>query len=331
MPPGAKKCSAADAPKVAAYIHDAFYSPLAQERNRPARVALSRLTVRQLKNAVTDLVGSFRDPVPVGKTQGLRAEYFRANAFQEKDRVIERVDTEIRFNYGQYAPSGGKFDPHQFSMRWQGSVVAPDTGVYEIVVHTEHATNLWVNDLEKPVINAWVKSGTNTKHSASIYLVGGRTYPIRLEFSKSKQGVDDSEKNKDRPVPKASITLAWKRPHQIEEPISSRHLLPTTAPEAFVVSAPFPPDDRSMGYERGNTVSKDWDEATTSAALETADYIVAHLKELAGSADDKEMLKAFCRKFVERAHRRPLRQIVVPCNRPATCTFHITQPALLYQ
>ena len=33
-----EKCSAPDAEKVAAYIHEAFYSILAQERNRPARV-----------------------------------------------------------------------------------------------------------------------------------------------------------------------------------------------------------------------------------------------------------------------------------------------------
>ncbi len=31
---------------VAAYIHDAFYSPVARERNRPARIDLARLTVR---------------------------------------------------------------------------------------------------------------------------------------------------------------------------------------------------------------------------------------------------------------------------------------------
>ncbi|MBC8136746.1 MAG: DUF1592 domain-containing protein, partial [Fibrella sp.] len=74
----------------------------------------------------------------------------------------------------------------------------------------------------------------------------------------------------------------------------------------FVLTAPFPPDDRSMGYERGNSVSKEWDDATTSAALETADYVVEHLKELAGTDSDPVKLRAFCKKFVERAMRRPL-------------------------
>src|SRR5438876_936068 len=48
------KCAAEDARKVAAYIFDAFYSPTARARNKPARIELSRLTVRQYQNAVAD-------------------------------------------------------------------------------------------------------------------------------------------------------------------------------------------------------------------------------------------------------------------------------------
>src|SRR5262245_39167511 len=54
------KCTGDDATAVASYIHEAFYSPAAQLRNNPIRVELSRLTVRQYQNAVTDLIGSFR-------------------------------------------------------------------------------------------------------------------------------------------------------------------------------------------------------------------------------------------------------------------------------
>src|SRR5262249_6411225 len=73
---------------------------------------------------------------------------------------------------------------------------------------------------------------------------------------------------------------------------------------------PFPPDDRSTGYERGTSVSKAWDEATTAAALETAAYVTVHLKDLSGVADDapdrKVRLQTYCRQFVESAFRRPL-------------------------
>ena len=55
-----QKCPPEDAEKVAAYIHEAFYSAEARERNKPPRVELSRLTVRQYRHAVADLIGSFR-------------------------------------------------------------------------------------------------------------------------------------------------------------------------------------------------------------------------------------------------------------------------------
>jgi hypothetical protein len=78
----------------------------------------------------------------------------------------------------------------------------------------------------------------------------------------------------------------------------------------FVLHTPFPPDDRSVGFERGTAISKAWDEATTEAAIETADYVATHLDDLADAdpdnAEHKEKLRKFCHKFVERAFRRPL-------------------------
>ncbi len=310
MPPGPKHVSSSEAKKLAPYIYDAFYGPIAQERNTPARVALSRLTVRQYKNTVADLIGSFRGGASAGDKkdakQGLRAQYFKARSFNQNDRVMERVDPEIHFDFGRSGPDGGTFEPHQFSIRWEGSLTARDTGVYEIGVKTEHAVRMWVNDNKTPLVDAWVQSGKDPNHSGSLYLVGGRTYPVRIEFTKSTQGVDDTEKKKKMEPAQASVTLFWKPPHQAQAFVPARALSPDNSPELFVSNAPFPPDDRSMGYERGNQVSKEWDEATTSAALETADYVQAHLRDLAGSADDPIKLKAFCRTFVERGLRRPL-------------------------
>ncbi|HTE17689.1 MAG TPA: DUF1592 domain-containing protein, partial [Armatimonadota bacterium] len=201
-------------------------------------------------------------------------------------------------------------DPYQFAMRWEGSVLAPDTGEYEFIVRTEHATRLWINDLRQPVIDAFVKSGSDTEYRASVFLIGGRVYPLRLEFSKANQGVDDTDKLKDRPVAKASLALEWKLPNRAAEVIPQRSLIPVSSPETFVLAAPFPPDDRSLGYERGASISRDWDEATTEAAFETAGYVAGRLRELSGVPDDAPdraaRLREFCRKFVERAFRRPL-------------------------
>src|SRR5262249_51189192 len=66
----------------------------------------------------------------------------------------------------------------------------------------------------------------------------------------------------------------------------------------------------SAGWERGTSVSKAWDQATTDAALETAGDVVAHLEELSGTregaADRGQRLREFARRFAERAFRRPL-------------------------
>ena len=86
------------------------------------------------------------------------------------------------------------------------------------------------------------------------------------------------EKNeKEHPPDKAFIALRWKAPYGVEEPIPSRQLSPAWTPDAFVCTTPFPPDDRSYGWERGTTISKQWEEATTDAAIETANYVAAHL------------------------------------------------------
>src|SRR5437868_5544248 len=88
-------CTGADAEKVAAYIYDAFYSPTAQARNKPARVELSRLTVRQYREAVADLVGSFRPAAAWGTERGLRGEYYKSRRFRPDDRAVERVDPMV--------------------------------------------------------------------------------------------------------------------------------------------------------------------------------------------------------------------------------------------
>jgi cytochrome c553 len=311
-----EKCSAEDSRAVAEYIYNAFYSPEAQFRNKPARVEISRLTIRQHQNAVTDLIGSFRAqtrrPQAPDEDRGLVGRYFAARDFRPQALQLERTDKEVNFDFGVGPPEGGKFEPHSFSIYWEGNVTAPDTGDYEFIVRTEHAARLWVNNKREPLIDAWVKSGDDSEFRRDVRLLGGRTYPIKLEFSKAKQGVDDSGKKRKKPKPevKASIALAWRRPHHTEEVIASRYLSKSDGPELFVLHTAFPPDDRSVGYERGTAISKSWEEATTEAAIEVAGYVEEHLNEMAGVADDapdrEARLIEFCHKFAERAFRRPL-------------------------
>ena len=96
------------------------------------------------------------------------------------------------------------------------------------------------------------------------------------------------------------------------EPIPpARRLSPAYSfPKHLPFASPFPPDDRSYGWERGTAVSKEWVQATTNAAIATAGYIDSRLDELTRSrendSDRAAKLRAFCRAFAERAFRRPL-------------------------
>ena len=307
-------CVGDDALLVSKFIHEKFYSPTAQARNKPARMELSRLTVRQYRNAVADLIGAVRGPGHVDDHNGLMGNYYKTRNPWGNDRVLERRDSVVAFDFQDKSPDndnpdGPKMEPYEFAIRWQGAVFAPDTGEYEFLVRTDQATRLWINDLKRPLVDAYVKSGTDTEHRGTIFLLGGRSYPMRLEFSKASQGVKD-EKVKDKPPAKASIFLEWKRPHQITEVIPSRCLTMGNPADLCVVATPFPPDDRSYGWERATTISKDWDQAATEAAIEVARYVGSHLEELSGvkrdAPDRPAKLKEFCARLAELAFRRPL-------------------------
>lgn len=301
MPEGdSEKCVGKDAERVASYIYDTFYSPIAQARNQPAKLELSRLTVRQYRQSVTDLLNSFRWTTKWTDERGLKAEYFKKRNMSDKNRELERLDPTVSFDFGEGSPIAGKIEPVEFSMRWNGSILARESGEYEFIVETQNGVRLWVNDMQTPLIDGAVRSGKDVERRESIRLLGGRIYPLRMEFFKSKEAKEKS----------ARIVLKWKPPHREPEVIPARVLSPVGTPGLFVSTIPFPPDDRSVGYERGTSVNEAWEQAVMDSALEVAAYVYGKVNELAGTKPDakdrNDKLKAFVGKFAERAFRRPL-------------------------
>lgn len=314
-------CVGEDAKQVAAYIYDTFYSPDAQARNRPVVKDFARLTIDQYRNSVADLLGRFRGGFdkPPGEVRGLNAHYSGfvpegpelvgppkpdqipggKKEKKEKEKYkLDRQDANISFSYGAGSPDPGKMDAEQFNIRWEGSLIAEETGVYEFVIRTENGVRLMINGRKNALIDSWVTPGPQVREEkGSIFLLGGRSYPLVLEHFKYK---DKS----------ASVQLLWKPPHGVLEVIPQRHLSPDRLRELMIVSTSFPADDRSVGYERGTGVSKAWDQATTEAALSVVAHVDKNLDELAGSKADApdrvEKLKQFCRTLAEAAFRRPL-------------------------
>ena len=297
-----------DAAAIATWMHGEFYSSVARERFKPARVELVRLTVPQYRNSAADLIGSFpwAGAVWSERGKGLKGEYFGNRSYG--NRIQERIDPIVKFDFDTKPPTDGKYDENEFSIRWSGSVLAPETGDYTFTVKSDQAVRLWVNNDQIPIVDANVKSGNQTEYPVNVFLVGGRVYYLKLEMSKALQGVKDKM---PKPV-KAFCSLNWKAPHGVTEPIPTRLLSPVGMPEQFIANTPFPPDDKSLGWERGSNVSKEWDSAATESALEAAAYVQKHLLKMAEidpkAAKEKrpERVKKFAEQFVERAFRRPL-------------------------
>lgn len=295
-------CTGEAAVAVSRYITDAFYSREARARNNPPRVELVRLTNRQYLHTVADLMKSFgeRDAAP-GEERGLRGNYRPRNRQNGPNlKQFDRVDRQVDFTYTTNSHDAGKLGAgtNEFSITWRGSVITDESGDHEFILKTPNGARLWVNDEEAPLIDAGVASGKVDEHRATLRLLGGRVYPLRLEYNKAP---------KDKLV---SVALLWKPPHGVAQIIPARNLTPTRSTPTFVLRTPFPPDDSSMGYERGVSVSKAWDEATTQAAIEVANHIAKQLDRLTGSKprDTNRTAKAeaFCAEFVAAAFRRPL-------------------------
>jgi len=282
---------------VAKYIYSAFYSRGARGE-KPPRIELARLTNRQYLNSVADILKEFSGKDDrFGGERGLRANYYDSKPFNNDKKTIERVDREVSFDFAENKPDGTPSGTNAFSIQWRGSVKAEETGDYEFILKTPNGARLWVNDEEEPLIDAWVASGKLSEHRGKIRLIGGRIYPIKLDFFKA------AEKT-------AAISLSWNPPHEAEQLVPSRDLSPAHSTPTFVITTAFPPDDSSLGYERGALISKAWDEATTSAAIEAAKYITEHLDSLSGSkignTNRLEKVQEFCAKFVSTALHRPL-------------------------
>lgn len=332
MPEGEpEECVGPEAEAVARYMHDAFYSPAARLRlglDPPMQVEMLRLSVPQYRHAVADLLAHFT-PAPQGKEEaqpveaGLRGTYFASEGMSKANKLVDsRLDRRLEFDFGEGVPFPD-LPPDQFAIVWEGSLSVPETGEYHLRVNTPNGARVYLNldpsnGLHKlrddsaaagqfPLIDAWVGSGTVREESARVFLLGGRQYPLRVEFFKYKE-------------PTASLRVEWKPPQGVWSVLDDQHLTSGGSRRTFVVETGFPADDRSLGFERGSSVSLDWYAAVTEGAVATAEEVINRLPLLSGvapltkeqlndpaaQAARVERLQAFVARFATVAFRRPL-------------------------
>ncbi len=307
--------NAEESARVAEYIYGKFYSAEARAKNAPPqKAAFARLTNRQFRESVADLIGSFGKFTPPGEGRGLKAKYFQSDGMNKKARMaLEREDARMDFDFGEGSPGEG-ITPDQFSIAWDGSLIAPETGWYEFKVRTPNGARVYLNGdrqsgddnlrddsggkRQPALIDAWVSSGAEMREvTARIFLLGGRAYPFRFDYFKFQEKL-------------GSVRVEWKKPRGEWEVVAAPYLSPAEASTVAVTGTTFPADDSSEGYERGTGISKDWHEATTTASVEIANQVLNRLTRISGvKEDDPERinrLKEFIGSFAEQAFRRPL-------------------------
>ena len=140
---------------------------------------------------------------------GLAGSYF-SNANMAGRPVAQRTDKTVDFTWGSGGPSplGGQND--QYSIRWTGNVVVPQTGEYVFGTYADSGTSLVVDNYS--AIDDWKTQGLHWKYSQSLHLTAG-THPISLEYFEATGS--------------AEVHLYWKCP-QCATPVA-KQIVPASA------------------------------------------------------------------------------------------------------
>ena len=294
-------CRGEEARLVSKYVFETFWQK-PEQFSQSREITLARLTNRQFRQSVADLFAQSpgaRMPVGVDREkQGLRAAYYDVKKMNKRhQKKKDRIDPVVDFDFGSGVPLEG-MNKEGFSVLWQGSILPPETGWYEFFVHSYNGFSFWINaDGKKASIDETVVGGKEREKSIRLFLLGGRPYPIMLDFFKFKD-------------PIAKIRLSWKPPHGNKEIIPKEFLFQQSVPPSLIIQQKLPPDDSSYGFPRGTMIEQAWDEAITFAALEAGRFANERIDRLAqtNNEDDKrrEKVENFFLEFVKYAFREPL-------------------------
>lgn len=142
---------------------------------------------------------------------GLKGEYF-GNTTLTGPPVLTRTDAVVAW-VTSGSPGLG-VPASNFSIRWTGQVQAPSTGSYRFATYSDDAVRLWVNGAL--VIDAWTPHFFRRDQSASVTLVAGQKYTIKMEYFKST-GL-------------GAAILMWAIPRQGDQVITRNYLFDTAAP-----------------------------------------------------------------------------------------------------
>jgi len=131
-------------------------------------VADARLTFEYVQKAI-----------PVNSFIG---QYWDNGVFQGNP-VLIRQDAGINADWGTgtpYAPLGTNY----FSIQWDGTIDIVETGIYQFNITADDKMRLWVDDMETPLIDAWIIQSA-TAYSALKGMTGG-THTVKVRYMENE-------------------------------------------------------------------------------------------------------------------------------------------------
>lgn len=130
---------------------------------------------------------------------GLALSYFDGMAFERPASTT--VDGTVDHDWPP--PPLGSLPPGlqrltQFSARWEGRLIAPEAGEYEIGLEGDDGYRLWLDD--RLVVEDW-KNGPPRYQGTRLRLAAGQTLKLRIDFYQDAHG--------------RKLRLAWRTPAQL--------------------------------------------------------------------------------------------------------------------
>jgi peptidoglycan/xylan/chitin deacetylase (PgdA/CDA1 family) len=107
----------------------------------------------------------------------LKASYFD-NINLSGTPVKVQAESRIDNNWVANAPLAG-LPADNFSVRWEGTVNPPLTGIYTFTVTADDGVRLWINN--QLVINKW-NDQSATSYNASVLLSKGQSVSVKMEY-----------------------------------------------------------------------------------------------------------------------------------------------------
>ncbi|MBN1804639.1 MAG: hypothetical protein JW837_05270 [Sedimentisphaerales bacterium] len=158
-------------------------------------------------DAVTTYKGDVWSFTTAGEGGGVKGTYYSGMNFNSL--VLERIDSQINFSWGDPGGPDPAVGDDNFSVRWRGEVEAAFTEAYTFYTSTDDGVRLWIDGQQ--LVNSWVDQST-TEHKGTIDLVAGNTYSLLMEYYENGGGAVaelrwSSPSTPKQLIPQAALSL----------------------------------------------------------------------------------------------------------------------------